>query len=295
MQRTKASILILLLFCLAVPKTVFAATATITINNAKTQLQSVDEEYPVDVTLSINASDETVYYLRGVFHKQNTTNYCGYTWNGADWFKGPYSSNEGWKNFLPISITNDSWAGVLKAKIDPTDSGCNSSGTYNFKIQRFTENSSSGTFDNQDVQTVSVVVPTPTPILTLTPTPTPTSIPTNTPTTKPTSTPKIPTPTKTATPTPIKSETASPILIADDVEESTQEAFPTSILGESTESAANNSSLTSPFAKETKTLASSTSNLSKILIGTGIIFLIACGILAFRGYTKSRKENEFSG
>jgi len=143
--------------------------------------------------------------------------------------------------------------------------------------------------------------PVPTPTLTPAPTtiptntPTPTKTPTPTPTTKPTSTPKVPTPTKIPTATPIKlGPTASPILIANDVEESTREALPTSILGESTESAVNTVS-PSPFAKETKTLASSTSNLSKILIGIGIIFLISCGILAFRGYIKSRKENEFSG
>jgi len=141
--------------------------------------------------------------------------------------------------------------------------------------------------------------PTFTPIPTATSTPTPTKTPTPTPTTKPTSTPKVPTPTKIPTPTAIKSgPTAAPsILIASDVQESTQEALPTSILGESTESAVNNVSLTdnpkitvSPFAKETKNLASSTSNLSKILIGIGIVFLISCGILAFRSYKRHRED-----
>jgi len=137
--------------------------------------------------------------------------------------------------------------------------------------------------------------PTPTPTTSPTNTPTPTKIPTPTPTTKPASTPKVPTPTKIPTSTPIKlGPTVLPILIANDAQESTREALPTSILGESTESAVNTAS-PSPFAKETKTLANSTSNLSKILIGIGIIFLISCGILAFRGYVKSRKENEFSG
>lgn len=147
---------------------------------------------------------------------------------------------------------------------------------------------------------VPTATPTFAPSATPTNTPTPTKTPTPTPTTKPTSTPKIPTPTKIPTSTPIKSgPTASPILIANNVQESTQEAIPTSILGESTESAVNNISSTSnsevkmsPSAKETKVLGNSENNLPKILIGIGIIFLTVCGILAFRSYTKSKKESE---
>jgi len=66
-------------------------------------------------------------------------------------------------------------------------------------------------------------------------------------------------------------------------------------LGESTESAADSKVKISPPEKETKVLGSSSGNLSKILIGVGVIFLISCGILAFRSYVKNRKENNYSG
>jgi hypothetical protein len=140
---------------------------------------------------------------------------------------------------------------------------------------------------------VPTSTPTPSPTSVPTNTPTPTKTPTPTPTTKPTPTPKPP-PTKIPTPTPIKSEpTLSSILIASNVKEATGEALPTSILGESTEIAAKIT--ISPPEKETKVIGSNTNNLSKILIGIGVIFIISCGILAFRGYIKSRKENNYSG
>lgn len=308
MQSTKILVFILLLFFLVIPKTVFAA-ATIAIDNTKTQLQSVDEEYPVDVTLSINASDETTYYLRGVFYKQDTTNYCGYTWNGSTWFKGPYSSSEGWKNFLPISITNDTWIGTLKAKIDIDDSGCSTSGTYNFKIQRFTANSGSGTFDTQNEQTVTIVIPTPTASPTSSPTPSPTSKPsptsTLTPTVKPTSTPKPPTPTptkaptstpaptKTATPTAAKvlASTATSIKSTSTIKP-TAAVFPTAVLGESTESA--DSSLSKDDKLPAKNSTSSNKSFPVIFIVLGIIFISACGIVGFWKFRKktSPTDNE---
>ncbi|MBU2632642.1 hypothetical protein KKG52_02895 [Patescibacteria group bacterium] len=70
------------------------ATASITVEATKTQINA-EEELTVNVSLSINASDNTIYYLRGVFYKLGTTRYCGHTWDGNEWFSGPYSSNEG--------------------------------------------------------------------------------------------------------------------------------------------------------------------------------------------------------
>src|SRR5579872_2234525 len=99
------------------------------------------DEYNVNATLSISASNGTNYYLRGAFYQSGTTNYCGYTWNGLSFYNGPYNNN-GWVNILPITINNNSWSGTLKAKLDTSDAGCSNSGTYNFKIQRYT---SSGT------------------------------------------------------------------------------------------------------------------------------------------------------
>lgn len=151
------------LFLFAVP----CFAASLSVSSPTSQIKSTDE-FEVSVSLSINAATGSAYFLRGVFFLPNKSDYCGYTWNGSSWFNGPYSSNEGWKNFLPITINNNLWQGKLKAKVDSADSGCKTSGTYYFKIQRFTGTGSS-TFDPQNALTINIDIPSQTP----TPTPTP--------------------------------------------------------------------------------------------------------------------------
>lgn len=172
-------VVIVVTIFLCLPYHLYAASITLT--SDQTSLTGIDPEFTVQSSLSLNAPNGTEYYLRGVFYKHGTTNYCGYTWNGTTWFKGPYSTNESWKNFLKVSITDDAWKGELKAKLDTQESGCQESGTYGFKIQRFTAKSSAGTFDEQEEYLLTVLIPTPTPTAvptpTATPTPTPTKIP----------------------------------------------------------------------------------------------------------------------
>jgi len=75
--------------------------ATITVSSDSDTLSS-DAIYTVHVALNINTGNDTVYYLRGVFFKPNTSSYCGYTWNGDTWFAGPYSTDSGWKKFYQL-------------------------------------------------------------------------------------------------------------------------------------------------------------------------------------------------
>jgi hypothetical protein len=170
---------IFLLLFIFFPVPLFAAT--ININAPSTNsVSETNWEYQANVDLTIDVTNGTVYYLRGVFHKDGTSNYCGYTWNGSEWYSGPISSNEGWKKFLSITIASNSASTILKTKFDPTQSGCKETGNYKFKVQRYTVSGSSS-FDTQDELSVEVNVPTPFP----TATPTPgithiTHIPTNT-------------------------------------------------------------------------------------------------------------------
>lgn len=152
--------------------------------------QTVDSELVFKISLTINTTDETSYYLRGVFYKSGTSNYCGFTWNGSSWYSGPYSSNEGWKNFQKVTIEDNKWEGEIKTKIDSSDSGCKESGEYKFKISRFTESGSSS-FDTQDEKTFTFVIPTPSP----TPSPSPSSAPTTISSSKTTKT-SVPSPTE---------------------------------------------------------------------------------------------------
>ncbi len=156
-----------LLLFIFIPANSYAANVFLSSENKS---PSYESEIEIKTSLSINSQDGTSYYLRGVFYKPNTTDYCGLTWNGKEYFSGPYSKNEGWKNFFPITIQSSSWSGILKVKIDPSDSGCAESGSYNFKIERFT-NSGSGSFDSQSELNFALTIPS------KTPTPVPTSKP----------------------------------------------------------------------------------------------------------------------
>ena len=156
-------------------------------------------------------------------------------------------------------------------------------------------------------------------------TPTPTTAPTNTPT--PTT---APTPTKTPTPTPIKTPTPTPIksgstsgagATATPKPTLPPTSAPTKTLALSSQAAGGsvnintvvspiaNLSLTSTKSEPTKKpkptplrkasrgtvaiLGVAQTNLSKILIGVGVIFLLACGILAFRSFRKGKDDSHY--
>jgi len=148
---------VLLVFWLFLPSKIFAAQINLSNPNLET-VNDFNQEYQLDVSLSISAQDETKYYLRGVFYKPGTNKYCGITANGDNWYKGPFSANDGWKNLPVISISSNSGQIRLKVKFDKDDNDCNSSGEYNFKVQRFTGKGSTF-FDDQNEQKIIAVLP----------------------------------------------------------------------------------------------------------------------------------------
>lgn len=158
MKRISSIIFILILFLFVFPRC--SEASSITFSSPQTSITGPDEEFVVNVNLSVNAQNGTVYYLRGEFYQQNTSSYCGFTWNGNSWYNGPYST--GWDKFLSISIQNNLWTGQLKTKIDLGDQSCANSGNYNFRVQRYT-NSGSPSTDTENTLSITVVVPTPSP------------------------------------------------------------------------------------------------------------------------------------
>lgn len=289
-----------------VPVKAFAST--IILQSDTMQINNSEEEYTVNVALSLNVLNNTEYYLRGVFYKPNTYDYCGYTWNGNTWFNGPYTE-EGVKSLQKITINNASWSGTLKAKIEPNDNNCSDSGTYNFKIFRYTTGGGKGN-DNQEPLTVNFTAPpTPTNTPTNTPTPsntpippTPTRIPTPTKTPTPTPSPKTSTPTKTPTPTksgptskPTSTPSPKPSLAPAKI---TKKPESTTILGISTNSAVTSLSGTAvkPSPQKTKpkglVQSSTATNLPFIIVSiAGSLFLIACAILIFLKIRKNRNTD----
>lgn len=145
-----------------------------------------------------------------------------------------------------------------------------------------------GLTNSESPTATPTLTPTSTPIPTATNTPTPTPVATSTKTPTPTPT-KIPIFTqKPNTPTPKISifSTVSPI--------PSEEVFPTSILGESTKSADVTGVGSLPMQSDLKSTSNETGKrgtiIFKIFIAIGTIILIACGILFFRSYIKTRKE-----
>lgn len=160
-----------IIFASFFPKTVFA----VSISNQTSQTQiKWDEELLVNSQLNISLANGTKNYLRGVFYKEGSSNYCGYTHNGNNWYRGPYDSSSAIVNLLPVTIQSSSWSGILKAKFDLEDSVCNIPGVYKFKIWRYNSSGNPSSSDIQNELTMEVIFPTPTP----TEKPNPTNAPT---------------------------------------------------------------------------------------------------------------------
>ncbi len=283
MRKSFGFILLSILF-LAWTGRVYAASVTYLESPQDSAFTSVDE-LTFQIKLSINVSNNTNYYLRGVFYKKDTSNYCGFTWNGSAFFSGPYSTNEGWKQFPKVTIQENNWEGEIRVKIDNNDNGCSESGEYGFKLQRFTE-SGSATFDTQDEKLFTFIIPTPTPTLSPTSTPTPTSKPTKSPTpvkSGPTATPsKSPTSTSTKSLTPTFSSNISPTPT-------------TSSFGKkSTVLGLNNTQDEIPTPTITiKEDEKSSSSGKIIVVAGGVLLALSSGALMYKKYKKEKDEELF--
>ncbi|MBI2617207.1 hypothetical protein HYW55_03685 [Candidatus Gottesmanbacteria bacterium] len=257
---------------------VYAKSSILLGNPSTSQITNSEEEVEVNVQLTMENSDGKTYYLRGVFYKSGSTNYCGYTWNGTSWFKGPYTGNNGWKNFLEVTISSQSASTTLLAKVDIDDSGCKEAGTYKFKVQRFTEGGSS-TFDDQNEQDVFIHIPTPTTFST--PTPSPKS---------PSSTPKPPlsktpiplnsSPPFTGTGRPSPSSFISKNLLTDS-------SYSGTVIGEFL--GLQTSSDSSTKDAESSSPSTLTRAVGLIILGLGIVFL--AGALSFYIVRKKNQES----
>lgn len=232
----------------------------------------------------MESAEGTTYYLRGVFHKKDSTNYCGYTWNGSAWFKGPYTTNDGWKSFPPVIISSSSATIELSAKIDSDDSGCKESGHYQFKVQRFTEGGS-GSFDDQNEQDVGITVPSPT----LAATPTPVVKP---PTATPQSTSKVTnSPTeKKALPSPTVQNAT--IILTKNVTETTVPEASTTVAATSGDVLGEAENPSEP-SKESTIAGVSSKPLSFIFFGIGAVFIALSLFLLSKKRKKLKGSEDF--
>ena len=261
------------------------AFAALTITDASPVSISSPDDI-ITITATASALQNTTQYLQvGLTKEGESSNYFGFTKNQSEeWFKyksSPTTSdlNSYFYKFTPVGGV---WFGQILAKVDVDDIGYKGAGNYTIKLIKYITSSPSYSSNSATITINIAFTPTPAPTNTPTPTSSPTPAPTKTPTPSPS---KIPSPTQKPTPT--------PFLLEDKEKLTIDEAFPTSVLGESTESESRDgqkSSITTPV-EEAKVLGIQTNSLSKILISIGVVLLIGCGILFFRTYMGSKKDS----
>ncbi|MFZ3069166.1 MAG: hypothetical protein WA052_02505 [Microgenomates group bacterium] len=221
-----------------------SAHSAITLNISN--LEKGESNFSLDATLS-GISSSSSCYVQVVITAPGSPHYFGQTWSPkGEWFKYISSPAKEYivENF--IKLENDQTTKII-FNTDPDDEDYKGPGEYLVKLNRYTGGSTSSAGDSNSL-TMNIADPTPTSdpttIITETPTNTPTSTttPTNTPTNTSTPTP-VRTPTKTPTPTPTpttKLKTTTPTktpVIAIKTTPSNLLSTPSTILGESTDSA----------------------------------------------------------
>ncbi len=263
------AVLVAFLFLLIFPGTSFAAISIT--NISPTIVNSADGL--ISITASASGLSSSTQYLQALFTKDgDATNYFGLTQNlSGEWYR--YKSSPSltsdlqvyFYSFVPVS---GAWNGTISAKLDIDDAGFKGPGNYVVKLAKYITTGTPTYSSNTSLLTANI-------------TPTPTQTPTATSTTVPTSS-STTTPTLTKTPTPI------PVTV-------TMASSSSNILGESTGSATFSGETISPTLKqsavvEKKTQVLAENNFAKVAVTGGIIFISACGILAFRAYRKRKND-----
>lgn len=208
---------------------------------------------------SVDLSQSSMYYVKGLGGPSfiNVD-----TWNNS-WLQ----QNSAWSNMPSFNTASESsYSGSIKTRFDTSVSA----GIQQFKL-RIKDSSSDPTFDS-GVVNISVATPQPTPTPTPTPTQNPTIVPTSTPT-------KSTTPTTTKSPTPRPILTIKPTSTPEVLGDSTQEASPDSVLGETS----------SPEPSQVKTGSKKSAViLGAIFTGLGVF---AMGIAGYAAYAKSKSSD----
>lgn len=295
-------IIFLFLFFFSPQRTLAAFSFSID-NVSSTTISSGSQE--IDVSLIINSLPSESFF-RVALQKESGGSYYGYVKNNnGDWSAIQALSGD-CSAYYRVSDTSTASL-LLKFKLG--EDIVVENGSYNLKAHRFTSTGNCSYTKATNDYAVTVLLSTPTS--------TPTPAPTNTPAPALTSTPiptTTPTPTKTPTPTPKSVSGGGSSSTSTPKPTSPPTTAPTKILALSSQAAGGSGNINTavsptatssptpiksgPTKKPTPTpiksgqaaiLGVTQNNLSKILIGLGIIFLATCGIIAFRSFKKEDK------
>ncbi len=130
-----------------------------------------NQSFQVKVSLQLPQQPNTIFYLKGAFFAEGSSNYFGQTKYSGNWIKnsGTYSSQ--------YKIQTDSsgiWQGYLEIMPDSDDSGFPDSDDYLFKLARYTATGSGPTWtESQNIYITKLVSPSPLPTPSVYPSPSP--------------------------------------------------------------------------------------------------------------------------
>lgn len=124
-------------------------------------LTSIDSTDLLEAAVLLSGfTPKTDFYLKGVFIKENSSNYFGKTKVNQSWIKNSMSYQN------QIKITTDdlgNWNGTVSVMVDLDDSGFGGNGSYIFKVGRYDTDGSNLTWSNNSqikiTEVVSVSVP----------------------------------------------------------------------------------------------------------------------------------------
>lgn len=123
------------------------ATTSFTISNIPQKINS-DQSFSVAVNLSLPASPNTTFYLKGAFKKADGSNYFGLTKMAGNWVKnGSSFANQ----YVIVTDHSGNWSGNLEVQPDSEDAGFTGSDDYIFKVARYTSTGSGPTWSNESI------------------------------------------------------------------------------------------------------------------------------------------------
>jgi hypothetical protein len=124
------------------------SSSTFVISSIPSSLNS-NESILVNVAIS-GLNPNSQYFLKGAFLKEGTSNYFGKTQVNGGWVK----NSQTYSSQLPItSNSQGSWNDNLSIMPDTEDSGFSGSGSYNFKVAKY---SSSGVLSWSNESSVNI-------------------------------------------------------------------------------------------------------------------------------------------
>lgn len=144
------------------PQTSLKPQTNFTVGDIPSEINS-NQEFETLVSLTLPNNPNQTFYLKGAFKKDGSSNYFGKTLSGSDWI----GNNEKYSKQFKITTNSEgNWEGKIKVRPDSDDSGFDGTGSYIFKIGRYSESGSGPTWSNElnlKINSVETPKPTPTP------------------------------------------------------------------------------------------------------------------------------------